>query len=247
MATAMAQPPSRIREAEAPTNSPSDHGDDLANWERTRRAEERLPSIQREDGRFKGREIIHRDSRIDGGVCLGAHGREAIVVDWRHHASPGTAKSLASLYDEALRRATDDRGFRRNLALQAVYDTVNEHFLDRSPSGVDRVNAFVGARPDDKVHIDCYISARAGVCRHMALVCAAMLERMVDEGLLRGKVSNDRNSIAGVGAHAWCRYTSSSGDVVILDPMQGYFGKLEEAPRSGGWKYARPNEGNRAA
>lgn len=252
MASGMLQSPPSRREADAPTNSPR-NAEEPANWERTRLAEERLPSIRLNDGLFKGREIIRRDSRIDGGVCLGAHGREAIVVDWRHEANPGTARSLAALYNEAVNRATDEQGFHRGRALQAVYNTVNEHFIERTPTGIERTNRYVGARSDDKVHIDCFISARTGVCRHMALVCAAILERMADEGLVRGHASHDRNSIPGQGAHAWCRYTSSVGEVFILDPMQGFFGTLKESQELEAWNYARPedpvptNERTRAA
>jgi hypothetical protein len=55
--------------------SPFEGTEDSANWERTRRARERLPAIPLSDGIFKGRPIIHRDSRIDGCVCVGASGQ----------------------------------------------------------------------------------------------------------------------------------------------------------------------------
>jgi hypothetical protein len=180
-------------------------------------------------------------------VCVGAFGREAIVVDWRHEGSRRGSVSLATLYDAAVERATVEGRFRKSLALKAVYNTVNEHFLDRSVAGIERVNQSLGAGPDRKVHIDCYIAARTGVCRHMALACAAILERMVESQLLAGQVSQDRNSIPGKGAHAWCRYTSSTGAVVILDPMQGFFGTLEESRYTALWDYARPEERTRAA
>ncbi len=243
-------PPS---EAKPPKHAPDQDGPE-PRWERTRLVEERLPSIPMHDGRFQGRQIIHQDSPISGRVCLGAFGREAIVVDWRHEGNPRRV-SLATLYDAAVERATVEGRFRRSIALRAVYDTVNEHFLDRSHSGISQLNHSLGAGPDSKVHLDCYIAARVGVCRHMALTCAAILERMVESQLLRGTVSHDRNSIPGRGAHAWCRYTSSSGAVVILDPMQEFFGTLEESinppeksphhpPR---WDYFRPEERTRVA
>ena len=246
MSPDMAPRPFVPRESHALTNA-NHNGDNEALWERTRRAQERLPASPQNDGLFKGREIIHRDSRIAGGVCLGANGREAVVVDWRQKASPGTTTCLDALYTIAVERATLDGRFRRSRALQAVYETIDEHFIDRTPSAVERVNHRVGAGTDDKVHIDCYIAARTGVCRHMALACAAILERMVDEGLLRGKVSHDRNSIAGQGAHAWCRYTSSNGSIAILDAMQRFFGTLEKSKEVGMWDYSRPEERASAA
>lgn len=216
-------------------------------WERTRLVEERLPSFPAHDGRFQGRKIVHQDSPIAGRVCLGAFGREAVVVDWRHEGNPRRSVSLATLYDAAVQRATVEGRFRKSVALKAVFDTVNEHFVERSAAGVSRLNHQLGAGPDTKVHIDCYIRARVGVCRHMALTCAAILERMVESQLLGGKVSHDRNSIPGKGAHAWCRYTSSSGAIVILDPMQEFFGTLEESRDPSHWDYARPEERTRAA
>ena len=246
MHSAMLKTPHSRPPSDAHTNA-DHHGDNEPRWERTRRAEERLPAIPLNDGLFKGREIIHRDSRIDGGVSLGATGREAIVVDWRHEATPGAIRSLASLYAAAVERATLDGRFRRSLALQAVYDTVRVHFVDCSSGAVERVNERIAAGPDDKVHLDCYIAARAGVCRHLALACAAILERMIDNGMLRGHVSHDRNSIPGQGAHAWCRYTTSSGEVVILDAMQGFLGTLQESQKPGIWNYARPEERSAAA
>ena len=152
-------------------------------------------------------------------MCVGASGREAIVVDWRHTNEPGITHTLQTLYDTAIERATGGGRFRRNLALKAVFDTVTEHFTDRTPEGVEQLNDRLRAGLDQKIHLQCYIAARAGVCRHVALTCAAILERMVDNGLLFGTVGNDRNTAPGQGGHAWCRYTSSSGTVGILDVM----------------------------
>lgn len=217
------------------------------NWERTRLVEERLPAIPLDGGYFQGRKMIHHDSPISGGVCVGGVGREAIVVDWRHEGRPEKGASLATLYDAAVQRATVDGRFRKHLALKAVFDTVNEHFTERSSTGVQRVTQAVGGGPDSKVHIDCFISKGTGVCRHTTLTCAAILERMIERDLLAGQVSNDRNSIPGKGAHAWCRYTSSSGAVVILDVVQNFFGNLDESQKRAGWNYARPEDKRKSA
>jgi hypothetical protein len=160
--------------------SPCEGREDSSNWERTRRAQERLPAIPLSDGIFKGRPNIHRDSRIDGGVCVGASGREAIVVDWRHANQPGITHTLQTLYDTAIDHATGGGKFRRNLALKAVFDTVTEHFTDRTPEGAEQINNRLRAAPDQKIHLQCYIAARTLVCRHIALTCAAILERMVE-------------------------------------------------------------------
>ena len=233
-------------EPHSAANSPHAPGDE-AHWERTRLVEQRLPGIALDGGYFRGRKMIHHDSKISGGVCVGGGGREAIVVDWRHEGREGKGASLATLYDAAVQRSTVDGRFRKNLALKAVFDTVNEHFTDRSPTGVYCVTQAVGGGPDSKVHIDCFISKGTGVCRHTALTCAAILERMIERGLLAGQVSNDRNSIPGKGAHAWCRYTSSTGAVIILDVMQNFFGTLEGSQKKGVWDYARPEDKRKAA
>jgi hypothetical protein len=68
-----------------------------------------------------------------------------------------------------------------------------------------------------------------------------LLERLKNEGYVAGNVSIDRNSIPGLGGHAWVRYQNSKDVVFVIDPAQNYVGRLDEAPKQG-WSYKRPEE-----
>jgi hypothetical protein len=211
-------------------------------WINSERVGARRPEIAEHNGYYQGRKVIHHDSRIAEGVSLGGTGgREAIVVTWTPRSND---QSLHDLYDDSVKRSTDGDGtFRKNRALQAVYDVVIERFANRSPEDVAAFIEQNGLAGDRKVSLQTFIRARMGTCRHLALACGAILERMVDEGKLGGRVSVDRNTMPGRGAHAWCRYTSSTGTVVILDVMQQFLGTLQEAQQKpGAWPYARPSD-----
>ena len=131
-------------------------------------------------------------------------------------------------------------------SLQAVFDFVKQE-LPYSQEIVDDIEAGVikrnGTIVDQKVGLKLYLEERGGVCRHQALFCAYLLERLCDEGFLYGKVSVDRNIIPGRGGHAWCRYTNSAGEVYILDVAQKFAGSLlssiDDRRR---WYYERPEE-----
>jgi hypothetical protein len=95
-----------------------------------------------------------------------------------------------------------------------------------------------GFQNDKKVTLGVFIEAGVGLCRHQNLACAAIIERLIDEDILRGTVSIDRNS-SDEGGHAWCRYTDPSGEVIILDVTQEYFGNIYGEHH---WDYRRPEE-----
>jgi len=199
------------------------------NWDKTARGKQRTDS----DEMFQGRPIIGRDKPINGGVYLGEHAREAIVVDFAKD------KSLQELYRKAKIRATVGNTIARELVLKSVYDVVKEA-MRPSAEGVDAVVKQFNAQNDQKILLGCFIDAGVGVCRHHALACAALLERFKAEKLIRGSPSVDRNSNY-LGGHAWCRYTNSIGEVYILDVSQEKIGRLKDLSGDT-WPYRRPGE-----
>lgn len=192
-------------------------------------------------GWYKNRHVIGRDERINGGIYLGAGGREEIVID--------DTKDTAS-YDEVYARLMsnvanrqseqqqlgEDSGFKNGI-LTDVYDTVQQTLQYDEEFASQMADQY----RDQKIELGVFIGSGKGVCRHQALLAGYLLERLKDEGKIRGTVSVDRNSIPGRGAHAWARYTSHSGDVNIIDPAQDYAGLIDNVPENG-WFYRRPED-----
>jgi len=216
----------------------------MPEWNKTYAMRNRLASqgkIEVRDGRdfYKGRPIIHRDSEVDGGVYLGASEREAIVVDSQKYLG------LRKLYQTAKAKASIDENVRKNLVLEAVFQTVKEAMPKQDEKAVEELVKKYGAQNDCKINLDVFLDEGTGVCRHDALACAATLELFKKEGIITGKPSVDRNSDSFDGkvqGHAWCRHLNSIGQVFILDVAQNFIGRLEKAPDKNRWAYERPED-----
>jgi hypothetical protein len=209
---------------------------ETADWGRTMMAKERInPIASQSVNMFGNRFIIERDSRIENGVYIGGASREAIVVDWKK-------PKLNELYDNIFKALGSDKRYHKTLLLASVFETVKKAFPNLSVSETDQLLQRYEVKPNRKVYIDVFIANGTGVCGHVALCCAALIERLTDEGHLSGKVSVDRNSISSKGAHAWCRYTNGAGEVIILDVMQNYLGKLSSSAAKASWDYFRPED-----
>jgi len=217
--------------------------DHLGNWDKTIRVNERLkdssyyeePAGESIYGKWQGRDIIGRDSRINGGVYVGGGTREAIVVDDK------TQTHLIDVYEKLLdrveRRTQDGVSFKKGI-LSDVF-TIAREIL---PYNAKRVDEIIGAlKSDQKIALAVFIKEKAGVCRHQALLCAYLLEKLKQEGKVDGTVSVDRNFIPNRGGHAWVRYVNSAGNVFIIDPAQGFIGKIEEVAHNA-WFYERPKQ-----
>lgn len=212
-------------------------------WNRTIEVKKRLkgkssfeePSKESLHGKWQGRNIIGRDCPINGGVYLGGSEREAIVVD--DQKQPELINIYQELKGRGQRRVNSGGSFGKGI-LSDAYSLTKEVM----PFNENRVNNLTkNLKPDQKVTLSSFIIAKAGVCRHQALLCAYLLEKLGKEKLVKGKVSLDRNSIPGMGAHAWVRYASPSGETFIIDPAQNFAGKLENAGKNG-WLYKRPSK-----
>lgn len=213
-------------------------------WNKTYKADGKADEVRvrKENGKerkvpmFENRPIIGRDRPINGGVYLGEGDREAIVVD------DSKDLSLHAAYSEllAMRYLAQKRGehFKQNL-LNNVW-TLTMRLMPYDETNVQRQRSRLHKK-NQKISLGCFMGG--GVCRHQALLAGYMLERLGKEGLVRGKVSIDRNSIESEGGHAWVRYTNSAGKVFILDPAQRYIGSLhEERIEARRWLYERPED-----
>lgn len=212
----------------------------MTNWDKTQNMKKRLQAEDKLDSTcgedlYQGRPIIHRDSPVNGGVYLGEGRREAIVVDFDKHG-----ERLKELYQTAKRRASVNGHVRRDAVLKSVFTTVEEALPIQDEEAVKALCKKLGVENDGKVSLDVFIDAKTGVCRHLALTCAALLEIFKRDGHIAGNPSVDRNSDYA-GGHAWCRYTNSGGEVFILDVAQHYLGELNDADKNR-WAYKRPED-----
>jgi len=192
-----------------------------------------------QNGYYQGRLIIGRDTRINTGVYLGANNREAIVVDDSYKNS-----ELKRVYFNVINKRMKDVSQGIALSeglLRDLLDIVQQE-IPYDSNKVELFHLKQGDIADKKIALDAYIRLGAGVCRHQALLGAYVLERMIEEGRITGKVSIDRNFVRGKGGHAWIRYTRGDGAVFIVDPAQNYIGYLDDIKDNKRWFYERPSD-----
>ena len=206
----------------------------IGKWNRTRIGQIRLDTLL-EDDKYLDRPLIGRDSPIDGGVYIGGNEREAIVVN------SCDSPQLQLAYKETTQRSLNDSGeVCRGKILRSVYDLTNEKMIF-SEIEVARIINKHSLNEDGKVSLGIFLQEGYGVCRHMALLSAFLLEKFVEEGYIRGKPSVDRNSCFH-NAHAWCRYKNHSGEVYILDSAKNFLGTLEDSKERMVWEYFRDDD-----
>lgn len=177
---------------------------------------------------YKGekRHLIHRGTPIDRGVYIGKYAREAVTVDFDKN------EILKKLYKEA----TAKLGVRAKLfgfeneeaAARYVFEVVKNYLKAMGDLYTNvTINNYIRKHnikeKEFQIPLFEFLKNRTGVCRHCVLTCAAIIERMIKKRYIRGEVSVDR-----IGPHAWCRYTTKEGNILILDVAQGYFGTLEK-------------------
>lgn len=187
---------------------------------------------------YRNRRLIYHDGPINGGVYMGQGLREAIVVD------DSQQPKLTEVYRLFVAtRSSDPTKFKVKI-LSSLSDFVRK-VMPPDEDLADRVLEENNAHYNDKeVPLEQFIN-KNGVCRHLALLGGYILERLIKEGLLGGRVSVDRNYVPRVGGHAWIRYTTFIGEVVILDPTQGFNAYLSDIITKKArpfWTYLRPED-----
>ena len=200
--------------------------------------EKRGPLFRKEKF-FKGRPMISRDTPINGGIYVGGHLKEALVVD-----DTKDGEVLNTIYNELISRRKkairEGKQFKDGLLLE-VWNLVGEVMPYDSDKAEGIENSSL--EPDTEINISNFIGG--GGCRHQALLTAYLLERLAKEGYVGGSVSFDTNYVPNKGAHAWARYENSKGEIFILDPAQGYIGALKDMNKEEDrWFYERPEDTN---
>lgn len=199
---------------------------------------------------YHGRPVISRDSQVNGGVYIVPGSQEAIVVDDGTKPKEGDRpKEINTHYQKAFNDFIDlaksygvsvRQGVRRDqitdmlkALLISVGDTIG---YDIKFSEYIRSNF-----KDRKINLHDFIAEGKGVCRHQALLAGYILERLINGGFVSGSVSVDRNYVEDKGGHAWARYTDEKGRIYIIDPTNGYAGKLDRKSNKI-WSYSRPED-----
>lgn len=204
-----------------------------------------VASANGEQDTFKGRPIIDRDSRINGGIYLGGHGREAIVVDDEKQPKLKQAYDMlrAKLIREHIPRyevAVIKGELRHKPA--TTFDPMSaaieayRYTQQLIPTGKEFANSLAVKYEDDRKIALSAFYGKSGVCRHHALNNAYFIEKMIDQELLTGEVHVERNS-TDAGAHAWARFTPEFGEPIILDTTQNFVGTVSVAEQNAYWDY----------
>ena len=202
---------------------------------------EELPFVSKER-RYRGRKMIGRDSKINGGVyvCVDPSGNqltEAVVVDDKvdGQLSKEYEFLLGVIKEESNRNGKEFR----ELALEMSFEYVKQR-LPYDSEAVREIERKYGYGTN--VGLEIFLKNKVGVCRHQALFLGYLIEKMVEDKYLRGKVSVDRNYDPDKGGHSWVRYVNSGKEIGILDPAQDFIGSLKGANELTYWDYRRPNE-----
>jgi hypothetical protein len=211
--------------------------DRVARSERYGEPDERGPY-----GYLDGRPILGRRSpHIKGGIYLGGGPREAIAV------SPETDPRIDAVYDRMTRKRVLGGLVKRALGgkpttneqLQTVFATVQEVMKYDGPAVEALSDQYRG---DRVVSLGNYIEQGVGVCRHQGLLAAYLIERLIEDGKMKGSVHIERNTIPEYGgAHAWASYTDESGTDYVIDAAQSFVGTKKEArAQARTWDYYLP-------
>lgn len=185
---------------------------------------------------YQGRPIITRDSpRINGGVYF-INGFEALVVDDTKDAK------IKAVYEEVVAEVQKLKltGFQYEKRVLKIVKQVVTRVMpyDYGDTRAEKYHQLYG--DNRKLLLGLFIGA--GVCRHQALLAGYVIEKLIEQNILTGKVSVDRNWLQNdPTGHAWTRYVTQREEVYIVDVAQNYFGKLSMWIRTQ-WPYARPDE-----
>jgi hypothetical protein len=178
------------------------------------------------------RELIGRDTPINGGFSASDREPDWIIVDDQQDTT------LQLTYYEVKRRIEDSGRHPKEVALNEVYKYVRE----KIPYDEGIYDRIAKDRGNETRLLPLSYYFEGGVCRHQALLAAYLIEKLIGSGVLGGKVSFESNHYGIFGAHAWVRYVSRSKRIFIIDTSIGFAGELHPNNNDLRWGYERPEE-----
>lgn len=190
---------------------------------------------------YGGRFLIGSDTPINKGVYLVgsvSHGAvtEAIVVDDTLVESRKLLEVFQTFVNILYQYPEPQRW-------NYVLDIARNVTMTVLPYNAQKVEAFVNAYPAGTlINLSAFLEGGFGICRHQALLVAYLVDRLMREKHIPGKVCVDRSSIVGRGGHAWARYTSPQRKVFIVDAANNLNVTALEKTGIAPWDYTRTYE-----
>jgi len=181
------------------------------------------------------RHTINTGSRIDGRVYAVDPRMEATVVDYFKHGE-GFGTRLHNLYREAIERVGDHEEANNLEIAKSVFHTVNDHFEYNKDYADDISDQYPVNESDQRISLQgFYVQEGKGVCRHMALTTAVILEKMHEFGVIDGTGIVNQNADKE-GGHMWAEYVEKDPDRrYILDIAQDHHGGPQNSNST--WDY----------
>lgn len=193
---------------------------------------------------YKDRRLINTGTRVDEGLLVVGFDEERmenVVVDWEKYKDD-SKYNLPSVMRASLNLAQSQADSNNiadipdHIIAKAVYQNIS-NVMDYDMGFVEDVveGKFHGKKLHGrKISLQSiYMYHQKGVCRHMGLIAAAVLERMSKQNIIQGTGIINENLIDKAGGHLWAEYVNRNGTRIVIDPAQGYFG----SPKGGGWNY----------
>ena len=175
-------------------------------WDYTIRASKDLlmkpgyepPSREAPYGKFFGRPMTGRDFRINGSVDVGPGKEAAVVIDDQKQAE------LREAYKLLLNRTGSRISLRYLDEKKALIDVlgVSRELIPYDEKYTKKIDK---KYTDQKIELAMYIG-KGGVCRQQGLLAGYLIEKLIADRHLDGKVSIERNWKKGKGGHQWVRY-----------------------------------------
>lgn len=193
--------------------------------------------------------LMTRNTPVNGHVSVVLHNGvpygEALLVDRDGRNKQHYEAALSEIQQQLPVYSAMGMG-RTEAFLRATFANIDRRmkYYAKAIDSILRSAAMQNKVPYDGVLVEAWDVVRqgVGVCRHMALPIAGLLEMDVERGLLEGTtrfrrlIHPDRDR-----GHAWAYFENSRGDAFILDPAQGYCGRQGDRPL-GGWPYLLSSE-----
>ncbi len=173
---------------------------------------------------------------------------EPVVIVNSEQETVGYQKLLDSFNQIIEKRQKKGRQPSEEKVLESIFEAVSQTLDYDSAYAQSYSQLLAKAESTEQVvNLGSYLSDGKGTGRHMSLACSWLAEQAQKRSLLpagatlTAELSSEQRSTS---VHGWGRYTSSSGEIYILDPAQHYFGTLEEIVRDGKtginrWDYFR--------
>lgn len=121
-------------------------------------------------------------------------------------------------------------------ALCTILETTNEAM----PYDMARSDNITRDANGNVIGLSRFMEARAGVCRHQALLAAHSLGIAISNGFLDyGTVHVERNiDTVKKGGHAWALYRPDNSEPIVVDVAGHFIGTKAEARKQGKWDYS---------